>query len=78
VVFIDDLDRCPRPRIIKVLEAVKLFMDKKGCVFVIGAAEEIILKALKETYEEKDARRFMEKIVNMEQIGSHQANLQIK
>jgi len=27
VIFIDDLDRCPQPNIIKVLETVKLFMD---------------------------------------------------
>jgi predicted KAP-like P-loop ATPase len=38
VVSIDDLDRCPKDRILKVLETIKLFMDKKGCIFVIGAA----------------------------------------
>lgn len=38
VVFVDDLDRCPKPRVLKVLETIKLFMDKTGCVFVIGAA----------------------------------------
>lgn len=64
VIFIDDLDRCPAPRIVKVLETIKLFMDKKGCVFVIGAANEIIIKALKETYKE-DAEKFMDKIVQV-------------
>jgi gamma-glutamyl hercynylcysteine S-oxide synthase len=29
-VFIDDLDRCPQPRIVKVLETIKLFMDHQG------------------------------------------------
>ena len=65
VVFIDDLDRCPRERIRKVLETIKLFMDKKGCVFVIGAANEIIEKALEDTYGREDACRFMEKIVQV-------------
>ncbi|MBE9520943.1 MAG: SUMF1/EgtB/PvdO family nonheme iron enzyme, partial [Proteobacteria bacterium] len=65
VVFIDDLDRCPRERIKKVLETIKLFMDKKGCIFVIGAANEIIEKALEDTYGREDACRFMEKIVQV-------------
>lgn len=39
-------------------------MDKKGCVFVIGADNDIIIKALKKTYQE-DALRFMDKIVQV-------------
>ena len=64
MIFIDDLDRCPKDRIVKVLETIKLFMDHKGCVFVIGAAQDIIIKALAKNYED-DARRFMEKIVQV-------------
>lgn len=65
VIFIDDLDRCPRDRIPHVLETIKLFMDKKGCVFVIGAADEIIENALKHKYGEDDASKFMDKIVQV-------------
>jgi gamma-glutamyl hercynylcysteine S-oxide synthase len=65
VVFIDDLDRCPKERIQKVLETIKLFMDKKGCVFVIGAANEIIEDALADTYGKEGAPRFLEKIVHV-------------
>ncbi len=64
VVFIDDLDRCPADRILAVLETLKLFMDKPGCVFVIGAARDIILRALRPTYGD-DAVAFMEKIVHV-------------
>jgi len=64
VIFIDDLDRCPKPRVLKVLETIKLFMDKPGCVFVIGAASEIIESALKETYG-NEAHKFMDKIVQV-------------
>ncbi len=64
IVFIDDLDRCPRNRILKVLETIKLFMDKKGCIFVIGAASEIIENALSGDYGE-DSSKFMDKIVNV-------------
>ena len=63
-IFIDDLDRCSESKIVQVLETIKLFMDKKGCVFVIGAENEIIIKALEKTYKE-DAIRFMDKIVQV-------------
>ncbi len=73
VVFIDDLDRCPKDRILKVLETIKLFMDKKGCVFVIGAANEIIESALEGDYGEGSSK-FMDKIVqvtfNLPQVTS--------
>ncbi|MDM8537957.1 SUMF1/EgtB/PvdO family nonheme iron enzyme [Desulfobacterales bacterium HSG17] len=64
VVFIDDLDRCPPDKIPLVLETIKLFLDKPGCIFVIGAAHDIILKALEKNYE-ADAVRFMDKIVQV-------------
>ncbi len=65
VVFIDDLDRCPRLRVVKVLETIKLFLDRPGCVFVIGAAEEIVEEALNDTYKGENARKFMDKIVQV-------------
>jgi formylglycine-generating enzyme required for sulfatase activity len=64
-IFVDDLDRCPQPRIIQVLETIKLFMDKKGCVFVIGADHEIIESTLIHTYGKEGAVRFMDKIVQV-------------
>jgi iron(II)-dependent oxidoreductase len=64
VIFIDDLDRCPPEKILKVLETIKLFMDKKGCIFVIGAANDIIERALEGTYKE-NASKFMDKIVQV-------------
>ncbi len=64
-IFVDDLDRCPQHRIIQVLETIKLFMDKKGCVFVIGADREVIETALADTYGKKGAVRFMDKIVQV-------------
>jgi len=65
VIFIDDLDRCPPEKILKVLETIKLFMDKKGCIFVIGAANDIIEKALEGSYRKEDASKFMDKIVQV-------------
>lgn len=64
VIFIDDLDRCPEPRIVGVLETIKLLVDIPGCVFVIGADNEIIFKALEKDYGDQ-AERFMDKIVQV-------------
>lgn len=68
VIFIDDLDRCPLPKIIQILETIKIFMDREGCIFIIGAAKDIIQEALKQEakYGEVDAEKFLEKIVQVE------------
>ncbi len=66
VIFIDDLDRCPKDRIVKILETLKLFLDKQGCVFVIGAAREVLESALSEKrYTKLEAQQFMDKIVQV-------------
>jgi len=66
VVFIDDLDRCPKDRVIMVLETIKLFMDKPGCMFVLGADRMVIESALRATYSgEGEAEKFMDKIVQV-------------
>ena len=36
VVFIDDLDRCLPQKAIQVLEAIKLFLDVPGCIYIFG------------------------------------------
>jgi predicted KAP-like P-loop ATPase len=64
VIFIDDLDRCPKERIKRVLETIKLFMDRRGCIFVIGASRDIVKRALEKDYR-ADAEHFMEKMVQV-------------
>lgn len=70
VVIIDDLDRCLPPKMVQVLEAVKLFMDKRGCVFLMGADTEIVRRAVEKQYEEagvtgQGAGDYLEKIVQL-------------
>ena len=70
VVFIDDLDRCLPPKMIQVLEAVKLFMDRRGCVFVLGADSSIIQQAVEKQYETagvkgQTAVDYLEKVVQL-------------
>ena len=67
VIFIEDLDRCPHDRVLKILETIKLFMDKEGCVFVIGADKKKIEGAVETNseYEPTDAKLFLDKIVQV-------------
>ena len=69
VFVIDDLDRCQPNRVARVLETVKLFMDRPGCVFVLGMDNEIVEKAVKAQYstiEGFDEHAYMDKIIQLQ------------
>jgi len=70
VVFIDDLDRCLPAKTVQVLEAVKLFLDKKGCIFVLGADTEVVRTAVQGHYEnakvkDETADKYLEKVIQL-------------
>jgi len=66
VVFVDDLDRCLPEKAIQVLEAIKLFLDVPGCIFVLGLDPEAIEKAVETRYKNKvKAREYLEKIIQL-------------
>jgi energy-coupling factor transporter ATP-binding protein EcfA2 len=70
VVFIDDLDRCLPEKTVQVLEAVKLFLDKPGCVFVLGAHTEVVQQAIVKHYTDSgvsvdNASDYLEKIIQL-------------
>ncbi len=67
VIFIDDLDRCDYKNIVKVLEATKLFLDFKGCIFVMGVSREIITHALTESPHigKEYANEYLEKMIQV-------------
>ena len=67
VIFIDDLDRCDYKNIVKVLEATKLFLDFKGCIFVMGVSREIIVHALTESPHigKEYAMEYLEKMIQV-------------
>jgi len=52
IVFIDDLDRCLPEQAISVLEALKVFLDVQGCIFVLGVDREIIERGIRVRYKE--------------------------
>jgi KAP family P-loop domain len=52
VVFVDDLDRCLPNAAIEVIEAMKLFFDLHGFVFVVGLDQKVIEAAVEVRYSE--------------------------
>jgi formylglycine-generating enzyme required for sulfatase activity len=52
VVFVDDLDRCLPEKAIEVLEAIKLFLEVKGAVFVLGMDREVVERGVQARYRE--------------------------
>ena len=52
VVFIDDLDRCLPDKAIEVLEAIKLFLDIPGCIFVLGVDQNVVKRGIELKYQE--------------------------
>jgi len=73
VIFVDDLDRCLPEKAIEVLEAIKLFLDVKGCVFVLGIDYEVITRGLEAKYKEiasdgqspEFSRHYIEKLIQL-------------
>ena len=52
VVFIDDLDRCLPEKAVEVLEAIKLFLDVPGCIFVLGLDKKVVARGIEIKYRE--------------------------
>ncbi len=66
MVFVDDLDRCLPEKAIQVLEALKLFLDVEGCIFVLGLDPEAIAAAVQQRYRgEVKANEYLEKIIQL-------------
>ncbi|HUV37206.1 MAG TPA: P-loop NTPase fold protein, partial [Patescibacteria group bacterium] len=52
VVFVDDLDRCLPEKAIDVLEAIKLFLDVKGSIFILGVDQKVVEQGIKVKYHD--------------------------
>lgn len=51
VIFIDDLDRCSKEKVVKTLETIKTFLDVETCIFIIACDDEIIIDAINRSHE---------------------------
>lgn len=61
VVFIDDLDRCLPDKAVEILEAIKLFLDIEGYLFIIGVDREVVKKGISYRYRFFEHREEKEK-----------------
>lgn len=69
VVFVDDLDRCLPERTVEVLEAIKLFLDAEGCIFVLGIDPPKVQQGIRLRYQgsltEEEGADYLEKIIQL-------------
>ena len=70
VVFVDDLDRCLPEKVVELLESIKLFLDLKGFLFILGIDREVVQEGIRQHYrfyddindssgQKKDGRRII-------------------
>lgn len=67
VFFIDDLDRCVPEQVLRVLEALKLFLNMPGCVYVLGVDRTALENSIKHRYQgiEVSEADYLDKIVQL-------------
>lgn len=68
-IMIDDLDRLNPARAVEVMEALKIFLNVKHCVFVMAIDFNVVLRGVKDKYGEDfgedKARAFFDKIIQI-------------
>ena len=65
MIFIDDLDRCEEEVVVRLLEAIKLYLGSRRCVFVLGLDDAAVMKALENYWKGRSEdynREYLEKL----------------
>ena len=67
VFFIDDLDRCMPEQALKLLEALKLYLNLEGCVYFLGVDRQALEKSISHCYKGLDIKEseYLDKIVQL-------------
>jgi CheY-like chemotaxis protein len=67
VVFIDDLDRCSDDVVVKVCEAIKLYLDAPGLIFVLACDQSVLARSVSASArgEAEAGRSYLEKIIQV-------------
>lgn len=67
-VFVDDLDRCTPENCVSVLEAIRLFFDLEGCLFILGIDQEVVQKGIEIKYDQHLkmlGRDYLDKLIQL-------------
>ena len=67
VFFLDDLDRCLPKTMLRVLEALKLYLNVEDCVYFLGLDHTVVKKGIEKEYAELaiEDRDYLDKIVQI-------------
>jgi len=69
VIFIDDLDRLNPVRAVELLEIIKIFLDVKGCVFILAIDYEVVTLGVSKKYGEnlmfQKGKSFFDKMIQL-------------
>jgi hypothetical protein len=68
LVFIDDLDRCAPASVLQVFEAIKLYLDAPGFVFIIGYDRDVVSDVIldvKHYTDSQSSHHYLEKVVQI-------------
>lgn len=69
VVFIDDLDRLHPSEVVEILEAIQVFLNLEGCVFILAVDYKIVNEGFKmkfkESINEFNAKNYFDKLIQL-------------
>lgn len=68
VIFIDDLDRCKMEATVDILETIKLLLNSKKCVYVLGLDYERVCDAVSQRFADSSedvAEDYLDKIIQL-------------
>ena len=65
IIFIDDLDRCEEKAVVGLLEAIKLYLGTRHCVFVLGVDDVAVADALKRHWQGRNDDHNREYLENL-------------
>jgi RNA polymerase sigma factor (sigma-70 family) len=69
VMLIDDLDRCLPPKVVEVLESIKVMLDAPGFIFVLALDELVVEQAIQSYYGQNysvPSKDYIKKLVQVE------------
>lgn len=69
VIFVDDIDRLVPERAVELLEAMKVFLDLEGCVFVLACDYQVVSSGLRAKFQQDSSdlkgKHFFDKIIQL-------------